>query len=37
MRDWNEEPLRLSELNGAVLTYNDGDGNRVRVEFDEKD
>jgi hypothetical protein len=29
------EPLQLGHLSGAVLTYEDGEGNEVIVEFDE--
>ena len=31
----NIDSLNLSKLSGAVLTYEDGDGNTVTVEFDE--
>ena len=30
-----QEPLRLADLNGAVLKYQDSDGNTVTVEFEE--
>jgi hypothetical protein len=31
----NTDSLDLGKLSGAVLTYEDGDGNTVVVEFDE--
>lgn len=35
MSEWTSEPLSLSDLNGATLTYEDGDGNEVTVEFND--
>lgn len=31
----DEDRLSLAALNGAVLTYEDGDGNTVRVAFED--
>jgi len=31
----NSDSLNLGQLSGAVLTYEDGDGNTVVVEFDD--
>lgn len=30
----DEEPLHLAQLEGAILTYEDADGNEVTVDFD---
>ena len=34
--DDDVEPMQLAQLNGAVLAYDDGDGNREEVHFDDK-
>lgn len=33
--EWTTEPLELSDLSGAVLTWTDPDGTEHQVEFDE--
>jgi hypothetical protein len=33
--DQQQEPLKLGELDGAVLAYEDSNGDTVKVEFDE--
>lgn len=35
MTDPECESISLEQLNGAVLVYEDSDGNKQRVEFDE--